>query len=68
MCLFMFKLIFFQGKAEGKNQGHHTPRFHFCMCMKKGRGQQNVANGFGGLTDVNVLSQGGENVDGMFSR
>ena len=55
-------------EAEGKNGGHCIQRFHCCMSIEKGRGEENVAIGFGALTVVNVLSKGGENVGGIFSR
>ena len=38
------------------------------MGMEKGRGEKFVTIVFGDLTVVNVLSKGGENVDGKFSR
>ena len=34
----------------------------------QGEREQIVTIGFGGLTAVNVLSEGGQNVDGTFSR
>ena len=46
-------------EAEGKNCGHCIWRFHCRVCIEKGRGEQNVTFGFGGLTVIIVLTEGG---------